>query len=150
MLLEHGARADARSRRGSTARHFAAQQDNQAVLELLMAGAEPSAVNSPGFRSRTPLHLALLSHGNPEIVKVRTGSLWVQGQGGIRPLAAASEHGDDLGTSHMRRLLWGVLLCERILFVLLQVLINAGANTSAPNRALHGITPLHLAAHHGR
>lgn len=49
--------------------------------------------------SRTPLHLAVLAHGDPGILKL---------------------------------------------------LIDAGADVSTINRVLHGITPLHTAAHHGR
>eukprot|EP00887_Chlorella_sp_A99_P000687 scaffold5.g687.t1 len=124
-LIERGAQVDLRSAKGSTALHFAAQSAtpaSKAVLgHLLERGALATA---HGFRNRSPLQLAVCSHGDVEVVS----ALLAKG-GDPGEANPSTRHTTPLHTTaHLGRVDCMALLLE------------AGANPDS--RTDDGMTPL--------
>lgn len=69
VLLKAGANLEARTFRGGTPLGMAAQQGlgSKGVLDLLLS--HNAAPGIRGYRNRTPLELALIMHGNTDVVK---------------------------------------------------------------------------------
>lgn len=71
-LLAKGASLHARTQRGATPLHFAAQSAaNLATLRALLEhrACTTGLVNAPGHRQRSPLLVALLAHGDGGVVR---------------------------------------------------------------------------------
>lgn len=72
LLLARGASLHARTPRGASALHFAAQSaTNLATLRALLEhpSCTPVLVNALGHRERSPLLVALLAHGSSAMVR---------------------------------------------------------------------------------
>ncbi|MDR1312025.1 MAG: ankyrin repeat domain-containing protein [Burkholderiaceae bacterium] len=126
ILLRHGARVDARSRRGDTPLHLTVNKGSVPITErLIRAGADVQARDEEG---RTPLHLAA-DKGNTEIAKalIQAGAdVQARDKEGRTPL----HHTAYRGRAKM-----------------VKPLTQAGADVQV--RGKDGRTPLHYAAHGG-
>lgn len=63
VLCEAGVQRDVRDKDGATAMHLAAERGGHSCVEQLLAPPCPGSVNAQDLKGRTPLHLAVLSHG---------------------------------------------------------------------------------------
>lgn len=63
VLCEAGVQRDAQNEDGATAMHLAAERGGHSCIEQLLAAPCPASVNAQDLKGRTPLHLAVLSHG---------------------------------------------------------------------------------------
>uniref|UniRef100_A0A224YX76 Alpha-latrotoxin n=1 Tax=Rhipicephalus zambeziensis TaxID=60191 RepID=A0A224YX76_9ACAR len=63
VLCEAGIQRDVRDNNGATAMHLAAERGGDSCVEQLLAPPCPGSVSAQDLKGRTPLHLAVLSHG---------------------------------------------------------------------------------------
>lgn len=59
MLIEAGARSDARSSAGDTAMHIASREGLEHIATMLLDLSDPRALNAGNIAGETPLHLAM-------------------------------------------------------------------------------------------
>jgi ankyrin repeat protein len=158
-LLKDGADANAAQADGTTALHWAAQQDQAEIAgRLIGAGAKVNATNQFGV---TPLSLACVNGSDLVRMLLDGGADPQQAQpGGETPLMTASRTGrvdpvrallakgakaDSADAKGQTALVWA---CAEGHAAVAEILLKAGANSTV--RLKSGFTPLLFAARNGR